>query len=705
MKIRSALLAFAAVLSAAAGVCARGLPPVSGPHVDYESDHAAYERSTGTFFLDGHVVITERERPGGLPDRKLRGETFQITPSSCVILSTGAVLVEEANNAMFGNNGSFNWFTREGSMDGVSATLSGWRIPYARHAEMKGDKNIFSAVSATSCSEPEPDYRFRFTKLTIVPGDYLLGYNAFIFLGKIPVFYLPVVYKPLGDDSTFVTYLDAGYDSRGGAFGKTTTVLRKRSTPLISKLFLDYFSKLSWGAGGELAYNDPESVRSDLSFYRIHEPGADQDRWGAAGGWWYKFSDNMTCPNCKGAMYFTQGQLRLVSDPQFNNDFFRSNPYAVSNDRTASAAFVRQTPLATERVSYIRAWQATPDKTGFIETLQSRPRFDFQTSPLSGPLPFLNTFTASYDSSRTNTTDFYMQTGEARWTAQKSIPLTRRTSLFTSTFYDQTVVFSPQSADGGYQNNQATGRYGAGANLRRTVLGGYADLGYSYIRRLKTNTWSVDSGAGDSGEESNLASLRYYYRPSMAVYFQLSSAYDLHNTQSLQWTNKDRLQPVMAETGWQMSRSVYMFARDVYKAGLGNQAFVTQLDFGLPLGNSTSLGLSNYSSDPNTYMLNQSAAWYPKNANWHLDAGLNWAVLTNGGLNSVRTLAVASKTIAWYKDFHDFHTEFRVLVRAGVRTGSVKLNMRFNPPGKRIVSREENEKFWYPWRKPGEERD
>ncbi|MDD2772414.1 MAG: hypothetical protein PHP45_01815 [Elusimicrobiales bacterium] len=701
--MKRAALSLVITLASAACVFARELPPVSGARVEYEADTASYDRSSGTFLLDGHVVITERDRPGKLPDRRLRGETFSITPSSGVIVSTGAVLVEEGGSAMFGSRGRFNWHNREGELDSVNATIGSWRIPYARHAEVVGDKNIFTSVTATSCDEPKPDYKFKFSTLTVVPGDYLLGWNALFYLGKIPVFYLPVVYKPLGEDSTFVTYLDMGYDNRSGIFAKTTTVFR-RSRPLLAKLYLDYFGKLSWGTGGEIGYNKPDSVRSDLSFYRIHEPGSDQDRWGAAGGWWYKLKDEMTCPGCDGAMYFTQGQLRLVSDPQFNNDFFRSNPYSISNDRNASGALVRQTAFATERISYIRNWQANADKTKFFETLQSRPRFDFQTAPLSGPLPFLNTFTGYYDSVRTNTTDFYLQTANARWTAQKSIPLARRISLFTSTFYDQTVLISPQSGDGGYQNNQATGRYGAGANLRRVVFNGYVDLGYSYIRRLKTNTWSVDARAADTGEESNLASLRYYYRPTTAVYFQMSSAYDLHNSPSLKWTADDRLQPILAETGWQMSRSVYMFARDVYKKGQGNQAFVTQMDFGLPLGNSTSLGLSNYASNPDVYMLNQSATWYPKDASWHLDAGLNWAVFTRGSLGNVRTMAVAAKTLTIYKDFHDFHTEVNFQLRPGVKTASIKLNLLFNPTGKRVISPEEDEKFWRPWQKPGDPR-
>ena len=706
INLRFTLILLAALFCGAVRALAADLPSSTGtPHMDFEADTAQYSRSSETLTLQGHVKIIETERPAGLPDRVLRGETFFITPSSGVVISSGALLMEEAGNAIYGENGAFNWHDRHGTMAHVTSTYGMWRILDAQQAEFDGNTHHYKNLAITSCGEEKPDYTIHLGSLKVVPGDYLFGTNAVMYIHKIPVFYFPIIYKPLGTGNTFVTYLDAGYDSHGGDFLKTSTVYSP-SKNLTTKLFLDYFTKIKLGTGGEVDFNDSDT-RSTLSFYRVREPDAAQDRWGVTGGLWHKLGDDMTCPSCNGALYYTQAQMRLVSDPDFNNDFFRSNPYAISADRTASAAVVRQTKVTTTRVSYIRNESASADLSSFSKTLESRPRLDFQTAPLAGPLKLLNLFTASFDSSQTSTTNYYLRTGEARWTLQKSVPVTRNASLFSSVFYDHTVLFAPETPDGlGTRNNQSTGRYGMTANLRTKFSPtAYIDWGYGFTQRLAPNSWSVDGSTNDTGEELNMATVRYYYRPSTAIYFQTAGGFDLRNLQdsTTRWVMADRLQPVSSETGWKASDKVFVFARDTYQVGQGNQAFLIQSDFGKLGGNTMSLGVSNYKSSPGTFMLNQAFVWMPSSATWHLDAGVNWAVFTDG--LSITGASLPMKTITLYKDYHDFHTEWKLQKRPGVTNIAVKLNVKFNPRGARVAGKSEADKTWYPWRKEEQVRD
>jgi hypothetical protein len=706
--IKSCILSLVIALLCGAGALhAADLPSSTGtPHMDFESDSAQYSRSSETLTLTGNVRLTEKERPGGLPDRTMRGNYFVVMPSSGVIISSGPLLMQEAGNAIYGENGDFNWHNRQGSMRNVTSTYGVWRILDAQQAQFDGEIHHYKDLSITTCGEKTPDYTIHLSRLTVIPGDYLFGTNAVMYIHKIPVMYLPIVYKPLGNGGDFVTYLDVGEDSTNGFYTRTSTVYDP-SKNLVTKLFLDYYTKSHLGTGGEVDYNESGETRSTLDFYRIRQPGDLQDRWGFSGGLWHKLGDDMTCPSCNGALYYIQSQLRMVSDPNFNNDYFRSNPYAISTNRNASAAVVRQTKITTTRISYIRQDTASADMTYFIKTQESRPRIDFQTAPLAGPLKLTNVFTASYDKTETNTTNYYLGTGEARWTVQKSVPLQKNVSLFTSVFYDQTVYFAPQTPDTlGTQNNQDIGRYGTTANIRNKLSSTeYIDLGYGFTQRLSTNTWSVDGKSEDTGEELNMATVKYYYRPTPSVYFQTTSGFDFRNLQNTTttWAFSDRLQPVSAETGWDVSSNVFVFGRDMYQMGQGNQAFLVQADLGSRDANMMSVGLSNYKSTPRAFMINQAFVWRPSSSTWHVEAGINWQVNTTGV--GISDISLPMKTLTFAKDYHDFHTEWHLQKRPGVTTLSAKINVRFNAPGQRVSGNREAQNFWYPWRRDDEVRD
>ena len=74
--------------------------------------------------------------------------------------------------------------------------------------------------------------------------------------------------------------------------------------------------------GGEGDFRASEKTNANLSVYRIRESGTEHDRWGMNGGYWHSLnrfneSDSVS--------YYSQSSFRLLSDPEFNNDYFRTN--------------------------------------------------------------------------------------------------------------------------------------------------------------------------------------------------------------------------------------------------------------------------------------------------------------------------------------------------------------------------------------------
>ncbi|MCX5783810.1 MAG: hypothetical protein NTW04_05165 [Elusimicrobia bacterium] len=661
------------------------------PHIYFEADESQYKRQEDLLYLKGNVKVVEKNRGEGLLDRTLRGEEIFVYISSKTAVSPGAAVAEEGVNALYGERAVLAWGEKSLSLEHVTSSYDGWKIIDAEKGSIKGKKHKYKNVKLTSCFEENPHYYIKLGSMTITPKRKLWGTNAVFYIKKVPVFYLPVIYRPLGTDKDYITYISVGYDDRNGVGLKTTTVYHFNQNA-IGKFLADYYTKSRFGAGLEFIYDRAHDFKSRFSGYVIPEPQTSFTRWGLNGGYWQKLAGEEGR-----ATYFAQAQFRLMSDKYFNNDYFRSNPYAVSPDRNMSAAVVRQTPKTTSRVSYQRIDSAPEVKNIFVKALETRPRLDFSAAPFGVYLPLLNTVTAYYDASETSGISYFNKTAGAQWTMFKAIPVVKNISLLPSAFYRQNVTFSSPLND----NDMWVGRYGTGLNLRFDTLLGSLDLLHSFVRRLEPNNFTADTNAQDRGTETNSLAAQTFFRPNRLAYFKLASSYDFRRLRGLSRDFEDRLGPIIADAAYTPSATFNLFAQDVYRIGGGNEAFVLQADIGRREGNSLGFGLANYSSSPRSYIISQSASWRPKAGTWGFEAGLSTQADMEGF--RVETLRSFLKTLTIYKNFHDFETIWRVRFRPGVREFIFSANLKFDHSKKRVRSEKEAEKF--PWRKEGQARD
>ena len=708
--------ALTALCFCASGVRAYDLPqPPGNDRVYFEADNSSYDKGKDELHLEGHALVLEYGlNPSSGPVKITKGEDLYIFPSSHVFTSSGAVVMEDKGGAIFGYDARFDWESKIGGMNNVNADYHPWRIIRAKRMESrKGGTYVFKSGRVTSCNFPDEHYSFGFSRMHVTPDDRMWGLNVFFYLGKIPVFYLPFMYRPLGKDAAWVTYLEPGYDKRGGAFLKTT-IYHRYSKTITSRLFLDYYSKIGVGTGAEMSWNNSKNFNGSIAAYRIRDNGI--DRWGLYGGYWKEVGRDNTCPTCSGTIYYSQGQMRMVSDPYFNNDYFRDNPYAVSPDRESSAAVVRQGKITTTRLSVLTRSQAMAvgDSTRYVTTYESFPRLDFSASnvPVPGLRGIVNSFTAYVNRAQYTNWDYYQQSAYAQWMMSKSVPIVKHLSLLPSIYYDQTVTVHPRKADGTEDINQWIGAYGTSWVLRYDSLIGTLDTAYTYQRRLSPNSLNVETAADDAGVNTNQMTTQLFMRPNRFFYFKTGTGYDFRFVNGTSLDADQRLMPIASEMLYTPHEKMSVFARNYYRVRDGNQAFVFQADYGGLEENGFSLGLANYKSynnsnsvdtstpafnmGPGAYILSPTIRWVPKNTTWRLDLGLGFYAYTTGGMN-FKTFCLYEKNITLYKIFHDFFTQWYVKIRPGVETVGFLANLRFNDPMPRRVSPEEEQRFGNGW--------
>ncbi|NLO92163.1 MAG: LPS-assembly protein LptD, partial [Elusimicrobia bacterium] len=278
-------LALLGALFCTAPACAYDLQaPPGNDRVYFEADKADYDKGKDSIHLQGHALVLEYGvNPSSGPLKVTKGEDIMVFPSSHVFVSSGAVLMEDSGGALFGYDAVYDWGSQKGTIKNVNATYSPWRVLKAKSVRRKpGGTYVFKSGRITSCDYEDEHYSFSFTRMHFTPGDRLWGLNAIMYLGKIPVMYLPFIYRPLGNDAAYVTYLEPGYNKRNGLFMKTT-IYHRYSKLITSRLFLDYYSKVGVGTGLELGWDNSKNFNGSVAGYRIRDGGV--ERWGLYGGY------------------------------------------------------------------------------------------------------------------------------------------------------------------------------------------------------------------------------------------------------------------------------------------------------------------------------------------------------------------------------------------------------------------------------------
>ncbi len=690
-KIIIALLAGFAALPAGA----YDLPLSTGTHrVYFNSDFAKFNEYTRVIDLEGNVKLQEFSA-ADTPVKIIRARNLTVNMASRTVVSPSDFVMDDDTGTVYGKSGVMDYGSESGRIKDGRFTYKNFIIK-GRVVEFDKDKYTYKKASITSCDEEPPHYRLRASRLYLVPERYFLAYNNVFFLGKMPIFYFPVVYRPIGGGTPFVSIFRPGYDKRNGFFIKSSYVYRVNPETR-AKVYLDYFAKRGLGTGGELDFRRPEKNITDVSVYRIREYDGSADRWGVNGGFWHLLNRfNESDP----AQYYSQSFFRLLSDPKVNNDFFRSNPFAVSPDEQASVALTRKTNYTITRLSANGRETHTADFNQFQKANSSIPRLDFNTVPFGVlGLPVLNSFGGYFENARDEGAGYTQKRGNGVWTVSKAVPIVSRVTLSPSVFYNQSVFISTVPG----LNDTWIGRYGGGATLRYDRFWGSFDLGYAYTRRLRKNKLAGDDGAADKGQETSAVSSQLFVMPRFNTYYKLSTSYDLRTYYEASF--KKRLAPVTAEIYYAPRPMVDIFASETYSFSGGARSFVTQVNVG-DAENYAGGGIANYSSAPKAWVISNMFGFRPwRGSGWRAETVLRYRVSSAGGLD-LRDFRFFEKGITLYRDFHDFRTKWDFRERSGgVREFFFYVSLKISEPARKDDLEDKSREYWHPWRQAGEVRD
>ncbi|WP_428074273.1 LPS export ABC transporter periplasmic protein LptC [Candidatus Avelusimicrobium aviculae] len=710
---------FACILSCAAYAQEKKLPAPPGEDgfVYFTADNANVDPVAKTVNLEGNVTIVQETKDK--QRRVVTGESITLDQARTEISSVGPMTVKSSGATLQGENMSVNYTTKDYWAENITTEYPPLRVISAKEISSVGGKETLRDATLTCCDNPDPHYTLSVGKLTVSPKKRVFGTNAVMRLDGFPVMYLPVFWRSLKTEKPFATHVDFSQSNKVGFAILTSTVF----DPVLGfrpKLNLDYYTKSGLGIGTEITAITTPTLKGSGEFYYIHDKASpielgkeEINRWGLRGGYWWEIADSSDQLNNEtGSLYQLQTQFRMVSDPYFNDSFFRGNPYIFMPDQQTSLSVSRQTRHSTLRVNYDQQDIYNRNQNKFIAKTRTLPEIKYIMHPVNF-LGLANRIEANFSNTSYMEEEF-RQSGNARWTGERAFRLARGLTITPAVFYDQTITF----ADPQYQDKDAwVGRIGTDFNVQTETFLGTTDFGYRFTKRLSTGTLTSDQDSLDKGIEENILYLTNYYRPTFDTYVRFGTGFNLSNTklnlqtgqlQQVNWDHlKSRIEPLLLEAGYNSPGGAFrFFVQDLYDLEEKNQAFITQMDF-IYKRQIFGIGFNNFADhqDPNSryrtysdeYTFTTSLGIRPNSTKWLMDAGIDFRIKDD-------SLIGFNKMLRFSYTFHDARAEFTVRDRNDNLSFAFRINILCGgDPRKQKALPEDN--YWYPWRGANDLRD
>ena len=182
--------------------------------VKYSADVIEYFADTENIFLRGNAVLTYQ-------DSGLEADRIDFNSRLNLLEASGGPILEEEGQRMYGVDMGYDMGTEAGVVvDGSTKYGEGY---YQGQDIFKVGRDVLKVYHSTytTCDFARPHYSFRADRMKVYINDKIVSGPIFLYLGNMPVFYLPFMVNSLRHErsSGFLRpNFDIGMDSRDGRF-------------------------------------------------------------------------------------------------------------------------------------------------------------------------------------------------------------------------------------------------------------------------------------------------------------------------------------------------------------------------------------------------------------------------------------------------------------------------------------------------------
>lgn len=258
------------IASAVTGTTTSSVP------VDISATSMEYLKARDVIVASGNVLIRSA-------DEELRADAVTLDVKTQEAQASGNVVFTKGKNIWRGNKLNYNFKTGVWNTGNFESYFDPFYVKADSCVVTNQVEYVLRHAVITTCTNAasHPHYTLSCRRVRVVPGDKLTGSGGVVRFGRVPVFYLPWMYRSLSDRAVGFS-AEAGYRNRMGAFLLTST--KYWMSPVFRGITqVDYRSKRGAALGQEVGwFLDKDAGKGKLYGYYANDTGVKND-YGEAG--------------------------------------------------------------------------------------------------------------------------------------------------------------------------------------------------------------------------------------------------------------------------------------------------------------------------------------------------------------------------------------------------------------------------------------
>jgi lipopolysaccharide assembly outer membrane protein LptD (OstA) len=248
---------------------------LSGWEIEALSDEGGvvYDFQTGTATATNGVLVKY-----GLA--VLTADSVTVRQETGEVSADGKVRIQRDNQVWASEHVRYNFFSRQLEAQQFRAGMSPFFVAgEGLHGGITNQFYVATNAVVTSDDIENPTYKLRARRIRILPGNIVQARDAVLYVGGVPVFYLPYYSRKVGPRMNHFNFLP-GYRTSFGAF-LLSSYQWYLSDELDTELHLDYRYRRGVGLGPDVNYNYGRWGEGAFKYYYLHDQEPDYDAPGA----------------------------------------------------------------------------------------------------------------------------------------------------------------------------------------------------------------------------------------------------------------------------------------------------------------------------------------------------------------------------------------------------------------------------------------
>jgi LPS-assembly protein len=650
-----------------------------GYDIDISADTLDYNQNHNSISASGNVNIKWQERT-------IQCDFAEFIFDSKLLIARSNVIVEDETGVFMSDNIIYYYDEEKGELTKASVYSRGF---FSHSQKMNRlDKENFSVedMRISNCDLDEPHTYFRAKRATLKMQNRITLYHPVLYVGKIPIFYLPIITKSLkgGKQFGFDISYEPGHTKEGGVSLKTT-ISYDFSDSIKAGLFLDYLGAYGFGYGTQFNYNPNNNTKTEIFAYSVYDKISQKDRWAVRPNFYSKIGNN----------WIIRSQGEFFSDDKFNKTFDRNNPVVMAN-RPHSYISATRSAQGSNLLLLLDMYQIYINGE-FKEQSVRLPSISYILYPKTLFWGIKDSLSLNYEYIYQNTYNsfFYKNTALMTYSLAKDFKLGRRLTLkpslgFSANWYD--LDNNANSDSSGFI------KYNASLNTRLRV-NQWTDWNIKYSARAvgDKNSLDIDNKRNDYGlEQSNLTFSNYMYLGSRTT-IRNSITYDLRDFR-VQY-NLPRLSPLLSEIIYTPTYNTTIYLKQSQEITQKQNFKSLQLDITIGEIELTYLNLGLFYQDDGGQKINNNftvGIWL--NPKWRFDYTIKTATEID-----FSAIDIIRQEFRVYRDMHCYN-----LGVSWIRTNDgdygiffkfdLKTNMPFDRSNIEKFNYDDSSNVFYPWR-------